>query len=165
MIVNQCSTRHKSAGQSLIELCVGLIIFVPVVLVLVDLGVLLFGVELNDKNCRVAVRAAATGLPAEAQMRAQSVLREGRSARHIDMLGHSQIVLPVNVVVNSEPVAETDFAAEKQIFQGGPVIGTATVTTQIQIAPLFIHVLYGAKSPLFFRATHSEPICCVLPAR
>jgi hypothetical protein len=157
--------RRRSAGQSLIELCVGLIIFVPVILVLIDLGVMLFGVELNDKNCRIAVRAAAAGSPAEAQVRAQSVLRESESARHIDMLGQSQIVLPVNVAVSSEPQSEKDFAAEKQIFPGGPVIGTATVTTEIRINSLFIHVLYGAKSPLLFRATHSEPICCVLPAR
>ena len=56
------------------ELCAGLIILVPLVLVLFDLAVIVIGVQVNDQTCRQAARAASSGDPATARQRADAII-------------------------------------------------------------------------------------------
>jgi hypothetical protein len=47
---------RRRNGQSLIEVTVGIVIFVPIFLVLFDLSVILFAVQQNESVCRNAVQ-------------------------------------------------------------------------------------------------------------
>lgn len=154
---------RSGSAQSFIELSIGIVILVPVLLVLLDLAVMIFGVEANDSNCRKAARAAAAGDPSFAQARAETAL--GNDGRNLGMVTYSHLVGTVGVKVLSQPEAEQDIASGKEIFPGGPVIGSTTVSTEIQVRPIIVHVLYGAKSPMSFTSTHTFPISHVLSAK
>jgi hypothetical protein len=182
----------RRSAQSIIEVCIGIVVLIPVCLILIDLAVMLHAVELNDQVCRHAVRAAAAGAPEDARQRAETVVsvpedgrqraetvvsapEDGRQRAETvvsgggsqddrAMVGCPRLILPVDVKVVSRPQTEQDLAAEKQISAGGPVKGTATVTTEIELRPFLIHLFCGGKSPLLFRATHTFPISCVIPS-
>lgn len=153
---------RQTKASSFIELCTGIAIIVPVIIVLFDCAILIMGVEANDSNCRMAARAAAAGPPEEAQIRAATVIGDKNSA--IGMVSNSQLVDPVAVEVLSQPESEKDIAKEKEFCLGGPVIGSTTVTTQVQIRPFLVHKLYGGISPLTFKATHTFPISYIVPS-
>jgi len=155
-------SHRKGIGSSFIELCTGIAIMVPIILVLFDCAILIMGVEANDTNCRMAARAAAAGSPDDAKLRAQTIILDKNSA--LSMVSNSQLVEPVGVEVLSQPETEKDLAKEREVCLGGPVIGTTTVTTQVQIRPLLIHRLYGGTSPITFTATHSFPISYTVPS-
>ncbi len=64
---------QRQTGQSIIELCAGLIVLVPVIMVLVDIAFVVAGMQVNDAACRDAARAASAGPPKEAFKRAAGV--------------------------------------------------------------------------------------------
>lgn len=155
--------KKRTRGASFVELTVGIAFVVPVVLILLDLAIMLIAVEANDANCRQAARAAAGGNPDLAISRAETVV-SGCRGNHGMMTG-SRLVYPVEVDVSSRPEPEQDIATGKQIFSGGPVQGRTTVSTEIEIRPILIHMFYGGHTPLTFKSTHSFPISYVMPSR
>lgn len=156
--------KARACGQSLIEVTAGLIVLVPVVIVLIDLSVILLGVQTNDANCRNAARAAAEGDPAEASFRAQAVMNRSNLQANQPLISGSRLILPVEVKISSRPLTEPDIATGKQMNTGGPVTGTATVTTEVEIRPFIVHMMYGGKSPLKFTSRQSFPMSYVAPA-
>ncbi|HNG19502.1 MAG TPA: hypothetical protein PLI59_10015, partial [Candidatus Obscuribacter sp.] len=56
--------RNKK-GQGAAELVGAIVCLVPVILVVIDLGVVAIGAGINDAVCRDAARAAASGPPSE----------------------------------------------------------------------------------------------------
>ena len=154
---------RNQRATSFIELTIGIAVIVPVLLVLLDFAIILIGVEANDDNCRRAARAAAAGSPEAAQLRAETIIASNSHGH--SMLAASQLTSPVAVRVVSRPEPEQDLATGKEIFTGGPVIGSTTVTTQIEVKPVLVHMFYGGKTPLVFKSTHAFPISYVMPAR
>lgn len=152
-------------GQSLIEVTVGIIVLVPVVICLIDLAVILLGVQTNDANCRNAARAAASGDPSEATFRAQTVMARSSMQANPPLISGSKLSTTVDVKVISQPITEPDIATGKQISPGGPITGTATVTSEVQIRPFVVHMVYGGKLPLTFTSKQSFPISYVAPAK
>ena len=62
--MRSCFRFHRTAnGQSLAELCAGLIVCLPVLLSVIDASYIALGASINDSVCRDAVRAAASGQP------------------------------------------------------------------------------------------------------
>jgi hypothetical protein len=154
----------SKSGQSLIEVTVGLVIFVPVLLVLIDLSTIFLGVQANDNTCRNAVQAAASGDPAQATARAMTVVTRSNQRGSGPIVSHFNLVQPVEVQITNRPATEFDPLSEKQKNTGGAVTGTATVTTEVDIKPFVVQVVYGGKSPLKFRARKSFPISFIQPA-
>jgi hypothetical protein len=154
--------RSKQIAQSLIEVTVGIIVMVPVALVLTDLGVILYGVQLNDATCRNAVRAAASGDPNQATPRVQAVIDRANS-RTTGIVSNFKLVQPVETVITSQPQAERDPISGDEITSGGPVNGTICATTEVDIKPFAVHGIYGGKSPLKFQSKQSFPISFVRP--
>jgi len=145
---------RKRKGQSLIELAVGLMALIPIVLVIFDLAVIVIGVQINDSTCREAARVAASGDPTDAQARAAAVVARANQ--------RAQGMLSNFVLVN---VNNTVTAAQMQALQpyGGPVQGTVTVQTEVDIRPFVVQFAYSGKSPLTFLSQQSFPFTYVVP--
>jgi Flp pilus assembly protein TadG len=157
------SCRHpvrlaRNSGQSLIEVTVGIIVLVMVALVLIDLAVILFGVQLNDANCRNAAGAAAEGNPAEAASRAATVIDHANARANAPIISHFHLVLPVETKIVNQPKSQIDVTSGTQVNPGGAVTGTVGVTTEVEVRPFLVHYLVGGKSPLTFKAHQSAPI-------
>jgi hypothetical protein len=154
------SERMRRTGQSLIELTAGIVVLVPVLLFLADFALILWAVQSNDMICRDAARAAAAGDPLEAPARAQAVVN-GEGDRHSSLVSNTVLVPPVDVSVTHEPVLQYDRLSRKEFGPGGPVYGTVTVATEVEIKPFVLKALTGRK--FTFRANQTFPITYIAP--
>jgi len=145
--------RKRKRGQSIIELAVGLMALIPIVLVVFDLAVIIIGVQINDSTCREAARVAASGNPADANERAAAVVAR-QNLKTSGMLSNFQLKT-VNSVVTSDLVQLQKY--------GGPVQGTITIETEVDIKPFVVQYAYNGQSPLKFRARQGFPYTFVFP--
>ncbi len=144
----------RRRGQSLVELCCGVMVLVPIVLVLFDLTVIVLGVQLNDSTCREAARVASLGDPTTCNIRAQAVINRANTS------GSSMLSNFVLVQCNST-VSAGDITAMQPY--GGPISGTVSVITEVDIRPFVVHIVYQGTSPLKFRSSQSYPFTYVVP--
>jgi Flp pilus assembly protein TadG len=145
--------RSRKRGQSIIELAVGLMALIPIVLVIFDLAVIVIGVQINDSTCREAARVAASGNPTDATDRATSVVARA-NLRTSGMLN--------NFVLQKVTSAVTSDLTQLGKY-GGPVQGTVTVETEVDIKPFVVQFAYNGQSPLKFRSRQSFPYTYVFP--
>jgi hypothetical protein len=153
---------RRRNGQSLIEVTVGIVIFVPIFLVLFDLSVILFAVQQNESVCRNAVQSAASGDPSEAKSRALAVIEQHNRSSHSHLVGGYRLNEPIEVHITSSPVPVQDIITENMVSAGGPVTGTVTASTEVDVKPFVVQAVYTGKSPLTFRSKQSFPIKYVL---
>jgi len=146
---------RKRKGQSIIELAVGLIALIPIVLVIFDLAVIVIAVQINDSTCREAARVAASGKPGDQNSRAQAVVNRA-NAKSTGMLSNFKLVgTPASTVTQANADALAPY--------GGSLNGTVTVTTQVDVKPFVVQVVYNGTSPLTFRSQQTFPITYVVP--
>ncbi len=152
----------RYSGQSLIEVTVGIVALVPLVLFLIDFSLVVWSIQSNDTTCRDAVRAAACGDPADATARAQAALNEAGQRDPRAMISNSVLVSSVDVQVTGKPVPQIDEALNNTFNPGGPVTGTVTATTEVEVRPFVLQGFLPRK--VTFRSQHSCPITYVMPA-
>lgn len=153
----------KERGQSLIEVASGLVVLMPVLMLLIDLAVIMYGVQLNNSACHNAVQAAASGPPAEAYYRARAVIDLVNSRNAGTLVSNFAIKGSVEPKIESAPASYLDPFTGKMVNPGGLVVGTATVTTTVEIRPFVIYHIYGGKLPLIFTSSQSFPLRYVMP--
>ena len=153
MIANFGLSR-KRRGQSTVELCAGLIILVPLVLVLFDLAVIVIGVQVNDQTCRQAARSASSGDPSSAQQRAQAIIARANQ-QGSSML--SNFTLSSFTLSPSTILTDTDKLRAENGGFGGTVTGTVTVQTTVEIRPFIVPIVYSGGHPLVFTASQTFP--------
>jgi hypothetical protein len=68
-------------GQSFVELCAGLALSIPIFLAIINVISIGIGLECNGKTCREAARFAASGDPANAELRARSVIAKANQEK------------------------------------------------------------------------------------
>ncbi len=144
---------RKTAAQSFVELIVGCMIFIPIILVLVDIVVCVMANSVNDACCRDAARVAANTDPTQQDLvtsRAQAVV--SRSYK-----GGGYIVGPVlvgaNPIIRSKPDSNT----------GGPFDAEVDVTTKITAnMPAYFPGLTPAS--MDFKSEQRFPVTYILPA-
>ncbi|MBU6453024.1 MAG: hypothetical protein KGS72_14665 [Cyanobacteria bacterium REEB67] len=141
-------------GQSAAELCAGLMLLVPIILVLFDLSVIVLGVQLNDATCREAARVAALGDPTNCSTRAQAVINRANK-QGSSMLSNFQLITCTSSVTAADIAAMQPF--------GGPVSGTVSVTTRVDIRPFVVHLVYTGSSPLHFQSVQTYPFTYTVP--
>lgn len=154
--------RHrKRVGQSIIELAVGLMALIPIVLVIFDLAVIVIGVQINDSTCREAARVAASGDPNQAYDRANAVVQRA-NARAAGMLSNFSLK---KSDVTFAPSAPNDPISQVTSLApyGGPVQGTVSVRTTVQIRPFVVQFAYNGQSPLTFQSSQTFPFTYVVP--
>ncbi|MCA0314901.1 MAG: hypothetical protein LCH63_13850 [Candidatus Melainabacteria bacterium] len=147
--------RTKAKGQSSVELVAGLIILVPIILCLFDLAVIVIGVQINDATCREAARVASIGDPTDCNKRAQAIVARA-NAQGSSMLSNFQLQSCTSTI------SPAQITAMKANF-GGPVSGTVSVVTQVDIKPFVVHYAYSGGAPLTFQARQTYPFTYVVP--
>lgn len=148
--------QRKSLGQSTVELCAGLFLLVPLVLVLFDLAVIVIGVQVNDQTCRQAARSASSGNPATAYDRAQAIIARA-NAQGSSML--SRFTLAGFSFNPGTVIAD----ANNLVPYGGTVSGTVTVQTTVEVRPFIVPYVYSGGAPLVFRSSQTFPFTYVVP--
>lgn len=154
---------RRGKAQSLVEITVGIVIFIPVLLVLFDLSMILFASQQNENMCRNAAQAAATGDPAQAEARARIVVDQQNQSHFGNVIPNFRLSSPVETIITSRPPVAHDLITDKFYNPGGPISGTAIVATEVDVKPFIVHTLYTGKSPLTFRTKQSFPIKYVMP--
>lgn len=150
------SISRTRRGQSLVELCVGLLVLVPIILIFFDLAVIVIGVQVNDQTCKQAARAASSGDPASASQRAQAIVARANQ-QGSSMLSNFSLT---GVIFNPATVV-ADAAA--LVPYGGTISGTVTVNTTVDIRPFLVPYVYSGGAPLTFRSSQAYPFTFVVP--
>jgi hypothetical protein len=145
---------RKIGGQSAVELCAGLIVLVPILLVLFDLCVIVLGVQLNDSTCREAARVASIGDPTSCSTRAQAVINRANN-QGSSMLSNFQLLNCTSSVSGAQITAMQPY--------GGPVSGTVSVTTEVDIRPFVVYLVYTGSTPLHFQSVQTYPFTYTVP--
>jgi len=153
---------RRPLGASLVEVTVGSVVLFLVVIILVDLGLLIYGVSLNDAVCRDAARKSASGNPVNAQARAL-LLIEQMNSRNSGFVSHFRLVPPVKTEITSQPKLRRNPENDQLVNPGGLVTGSVSVTTEVEITPFALQFVLGRNSPLKFQSKQSFPISYVLP--
>jgi len=148
------SNTSKVRGFGLVEVVAGLVCLLPLLLAFFDLGMIVLSVQINDSACREAARAAACGNPNDARARAVQVinLANQRSGAYVSNL-------------RLDSVTSTVSAAEVAALSpyGGPVQGSVTVRTFIDVHPYIIYWVYTGKPTLTFTSQQTFPYSYVVP--
>jgi hypothetical protein len=151
----------RTTGQSLIELVVGLLALIPIVLAILDLAVIVIAVQMNDSTCREAARVAASGPPdtQDIQQRSGAIIARANQ-RGIGMMSNFQLI-------SATSTASSSYLNGPQINNGqtfgGPVNGTVTVVTEVDVRPFIVQWCYSGVTPLRFRSSQTFPITYVIP--
>jgi hypothetical protein len=156
----------RQAGQSTVELVVGLIVIIPVVLVLFDLGVIVLGVTTNATVCRDAARAAAAGAPGQLKAGDNRVVtntqppyrRADAVVRRMNQSGGAVRIQPDMKVVETvrDPVPAEPY--------GGPVDGEVTVETVAMVYPPFLVQAVVGQGGIPFHTSQTFPYTWVMPS-
>ncbi|MDX2107608.1 MAG: hypothetical protein SFY67_14500 [Candidatus Melainabacteria bacterium] len=149
------NSRSKKA-QSLVELCVGLLVLVPIILIFFDLAVIVIGVQVNDQTCKQAARAASSGDPVSANQRAQAIVARANQQ------GSSMLS---NFTLTGTTFNPATLIADRNALNpyGGTVSGTVTVSTTVDIRPFLVPYVYSGGAPLTFRSAQTYPFTFVVP--
>jgi hypothetical protein len=152
--------RNGSAkGQSCVELAAALMVIVPMLLVVIDAGIVAIGAQINEVVCRDAARAAASAEPSQLSRGTNRTLTTGRSYERavtvIKRVYYSSLPMKVRDKVKiTETVRDVPSAS-----MGGGVDGEIKVGTVIDIYPPFT---LGVASRVTLEANHVVPITYVL---
>ncbi len=138
----------------MIELLVGLTALIPIMLVIFDLAVIIIAVQMNDSTCREAARVAASGSPSDIQQRANAIIARA-NARTTGMMSNFQLI-------SCTSTAAANYMSTIGQF-GGPVNGTVTVLTEVDVKPFIVQWAYNGVSPLKFRSQQTFPFTYVMP--
>lgn len=156
---------RKKNGQSLVELAAGLMIFVPIVLLLIDCGVIMIGVSSNEAACRDAARAAAAGPPGLMSSGAHIVsagqLPYKRAQRVIKDVYAAGGLIKIDDTLS---VKEEIKAPLPVATSGGPVIGEVSVETTADVMPPFLIRVFVENGTYQFKSTQRFPYTYILPA-
>ncbi|MBX9771824.1 MAG: hypothetical protein K2X29_10660 [Candidatus Obscuribacterales bacterium] len=144
----------RKGGQSIIELCAGLIVLVPIIMALVDLAFVIASMQVNDAACRDAARAAAAGPPTEAFQRASGVAAASyRGGGYIKgpTIGSSDVTTNPASIPDPGPF-------------GGPYQGTVRVKSHVELTmPVPIPFVAATMNKIDFVAQQEFPITYVKP--
>lgn len=155
-MVRQANRKYMQMkrGQSLLEVSIALFLIVPVVLLVLDLAMIIIGVQANDTTCREAARLAASGDPNTAKLRATAVI--ARANNNINGFVSNFSLVALDSTVTSAQLASLN-------PYGGTITGAVTVSTEVEVRPFLVHWLYSGKQPLTFRSRQSYPFTYVVP--
>lgn len=155
---------ERQRGQSAVELVAGLIVAVPIVLCIIDLGFIAMGASANDNVCREAAQAAAASPPSSTNAPSTQKLTAGQSgydaAVSVIKL-HQPTNLPAKV--SDQPDVSESLTDVPPKDVGGSVDGDISVTTTVLITPPFLVGAYFGKNGVNLKSTHATPFTYVVP--
>jgi hypothetical protein len=154
----------RDCGQSTLEILFGLVIFVPLILLAIDLFTVYNGCSLNDRICRDAARAASSGPPnaldaGSPKQRADGVIRDvynEATVRKYNVLG--TVHLHPDCVVTEQLSAPIP---DKSL--GGPIDGQITVETTVDVIPPFIIKGFVGPNGISLSTHQTFPYTYIVP--
>jgi hypothetical protein len=139
-------------GQSLVELCAGLVLAIPFLLLVMNGVAIGIGLQSNENTCREAARLAASGDPATAELRAKSIVSKANETKgwmtadtHLDS---------VKNVANPMSVQQSD---------GKTAYSSVEVSTTVCVHPAFLGAALYDKRIFTFSTTQRFPYTYVAP--
>jgi hypothetical protein len=155
---------RRCSAQSIIELVVALIVAVPILLCLIDLGIIAMGASANDSVCREAANAAASGPPSTTNAPSTNQLSAGKSGFDL-AVSVIKVHQPTNVPakVSDTPAVTETLVDVPPPDQGGAVDGEISVTTTVVITPPFLVGAYFGKAGVSLTSNHTVPFTYVVP--
>ncbi len=141
----------RSVGFSSLELVVTTMLFIPLTIFSLDLSIIVFGVQINNDTCKEIARVASSGAPANAQTRATAILNQ-RSRTTKSFITLKLADLRSTVTPDQAKALEP---------LGGPIDGSVTAMTEVQVRPLLIDKIING--PISFRASYTIPYTYVVP--
>ncbi|MDR3615095.1 MAG: hypothetical protein P4L53_16160 [Candidatus Obscuribacterales bacterium] len=144
---------RRGSGSSFVELAIGMSALVPIAIALIDLCVMIVGVQTNDAVCRESARVAGKADPRDAQTLVGSIVDQANL--------RAPYRSTFKVLAVQSTIGERDIKALQPV--GGPVSGTMTVETEVGIQTNMVHMFYGGKSPMIFHAKQTFPITYIVP--
>jgi len=145
---------RRISAVSMIELCVGLIVLLPVIFTVFDLAVIVIALGTNDSACREAARLAATGDPLLASQRAGAAVARANETNS-QLANNYALVSCILTIPNAQLTALS--------ATGGQAVGAVTVTTQVDIYPFIVHWAYAGIKPLQFASQETFPFSYTYP--
>jgi Flp pilus assembly protein TadG len=158
------SKNRKGLGTSLVEFSVVLIVTVPVVLSVIDLGYIALGAQLNDTVARDAARAAAEGPPAGVNGETNKALKASdQPYQRAENVVENFYCTNVPAKIRDTLAVTESLVDVPPNTDGGAVDGTIAVETTVDIYPPFLigGILEGHKITL--AARHNIPYTYVVP--
>ncbi len=155
---------RRGVGQSTVEILCGFVIFVPLILLAIDMVTVYTGYSLNSRICRDAARAASSGPPnalsaGSPKQRADEVIRDvyneatvkkynvlGTVRLHPDCIVFDQLTGPV---------------PDKTL--GGPIDGLVTVETTVDVIPPFLIKQFVGPNGIPMSARQTFPYTYIVP--
>ncbi len=155
---------RKKKGQGAAELVGAIVCLVPVILVVIDLGVVAIGAGINDAVCRDAARAAASGPPSELTLAENRVVTAGK-APHERAMSVIKRLYATNVPAKLRDTIEAEESVRDipPAPTGGAVDGEVSIKTTIDIYPPFIVGAVVGNSGVSLSSKHSVAITYVMP--
>lgn len=156
---------RKTSGQSTVEILCGFVIFIPLILLAIDLVTLYNGYSLNNRICRDAARAASSGPPnalsaGSPKQRADGVIRDvynEATVKKYNVLG--TVRLHPDCVVTEQltaPIPDTSL--------GGPIDGQVTVDTTVDVIPPFLIKGFVGPNGISLTARQTFPYTYIVPS-
>lgn len=152
------------SGQSMVELAAGLIICIPILLSIIDLGFIAMGAAANDSVCKEAASAAASGPPSTSRAPSKNDLSAGQPGYDLAVSTikvHQPTRMPAKV--SEQPVVSEQLNDVPPAEQGGSVDGEVSVTTTVVINPPFLVGAYYGKQGVSLTSKHVAPFTYVVP--
>jgi len=148
----------------MIEMIGALIVCVPIVLSVIDLGFIAMGASANDSVCREAADAAASGPPSTNVAPSTNQLSAGKSGYDL-AVSVIKVHQPTNVPakVSETPDVTESLTDVPPPEQGGSVDGEISVTTTVVITPPFLIGAYFGKNGLSLTSKHVVPFTYIVP--
>lgn len=148
----------RKTGQSLIELLSILVVLLPVVLVLIDMGVIALGAAVNDSICRDAVRAASSGPTGSPVPCVNRQVGAGESPKQRALAVIRRLYKSEGPMKVRDDVSVLETVRDIPLPEvGGAVDGDVTVETTIDVYPPFL-VKAVVGSQISLKTSHSVPI-------
>lgn len=142
----------------------GLIVAVPIVLCIIDLGFIAMGASANDNVCREAAQAAAAAPPSTTTAPSSQKLVVGQAA-YDAAVSVIKVQQPTNLPakVSDQPEVKESLTDVPPKDAGGAVDGDVSVTTTVFITPPFLVGAYFGKDGVNLKSTHVTPFTYVVP--
>jgi Flp pilus assembly protein TadG len=156
---------RRDFGQSTVEILCGFVIFVPLILLAIDLVTVYSGYSLNSRVCRDAARAASSGPPnalaaGSPKQRADGVIRDVYNevtVKKYNVLG--TVHLHPDCVVTDQltaPIPDSSL--------GGPIDGQVTVETTVDVIPPFLIKEFVGPKGISLTASQTFPYTYIVPS-
>lgn len=163
MVVRRPAQSRTKKAQGLAEVVGVLVCLVPVVLLVIDLGMIAIGAGLNDQACRDAARAAASGPPSDLSKGENRQVGSGtapydRAAAVVKKIYSTSLPMKVR-----ESIQAVETVRDIPTDIGGAVDGEVSVKTTIDIFPPFLAGAVVGPQGVALNCTHTVPITYVVP--